>query len=90
MMAEKVCSTKINMASGTSVGGTPGTSSAGMNTQAQIGSGNALIGSTGNASVAFTSASSMKPVPMKLFSSWEVDRAPSNCIPRFVTVNSKV
>lgn len=23
-----------------------------------------------------------KPVPMKLFATWEVDRTPSNCIPR--------
>ncbi|GBP51043.1 hypothetical protein EVAR_87620_1 [Eumeta japonica] len=23
-----------------------------------------------------------KPVPMKLFAAWEVDRTPSNCIPR--------
>lgn len=25
-----------------------------------------------------------KPVPMKLFAAWEVDRTPSNCIPRQV------
>ncbi|MPC07795.1 hypothetical protein E2C01_000362 [Portunus trituberculatus] len=24
----------------------------------------------------------IKPVPMKLFATWEVDRTPSNCIPR--------
>lgn len=23
-----------------------------------------------------------KPVPMKLFAAWEVDRTPSDCIPR--------
>ena len=27
-------------------------------------------------------ASSFKPVPMKLFATWEVDRTPPNCIPR--------
>ena len=27
-----------------------------------------------------------KPVPMKLFSSGEVDRTPANCIPRFVAI----
>jgi hypothetical protein len=25
----------------------------------------------------------MKPVPMKLFATWEVDRTPPNCIPRY-------
>lgn len=25
-----------------------------------------------------------KPVPMKLFAAWEVDRTPPNCIPRYV------
>lgn len=25
-----------------------------------------------------------KPVPMKLFAAWEVDRTPPNCIPRLV------
>lgn len=29
---------------------------------------------------------SSKPVPMKLFAAWEVDRTPSNCIPRYVLV----
>lgn len=32
-----------------------------------------------------TSSSNMssgKPVPMKLFAAWEVDRTPPNCIPR--------
>lgn len=24
-----------------------------------------------------------KPVPMKLFATWEVDRTPHNCIPRY-------
>lgn len=27
-----------------------------------------------------------KPVPMKLFATWEVDRTPSNCIPRYVSL----
>ncbi|KRT85208.1 hypothetical protein AMK59_2331 [Oryctes borbonicus] len=27
-----------------------------------------------------------KPVPMKLFATWEVDRTPSNCIPRLCTL----
>lgn len=26
----------------------------------------------------------VKPVPMKLFATWEVDRTPSNCIPRYI------
>lgn len=26
-----------------------------------------------------------RPVPMKLFATWEVDRTPSNCIPRLVS-----
>jgi hypothetical protein len=25
----------------------------------------------------------LKPVPMKLFATWEVDRTPPNCIPRY-------
>ncbi|CAM1328413.1 Uncharacterised protein g9749 [Pycnogonum litorale] len=29
-----------------------------------------------------TRLSMMKPVPMKLFAAWEVDRTPPNCIPR--------
>ncbi|KAJ0173811.1 hypothetical protein K1T71_010960 [Dendrolimus kikuchii] len=29
---------------------------------------------------------SSKPVPMKLFAAWEVDRTPSNCIPRLCTL----
>ncbi|KPJ10079.1 hypothetical protein RR48_05714 [Papilio machaon] len=33
-----------------------------------------------NKSEKMTNAS--KPVPMKLFAAWEVDRTPSNCIPR--------
>lgn len=28
-----------------------------------------------------------KPVPMKLFAAWEVDRTPSNCIPRYFHTN---
>lgn len=28
----------------------------------------------------------LKPVPMKLFATWEVDRTPSNCIPRLCNV----
>lgn len=28
------------------------------------------------------SSNMSKPVPMKLFAAWEVDRTPSNCIPR--------
>lgn len=28
-----------------------------------------------------------KPVPMKLFAAWEVDRTPPNCIPRLCTLN---
>jgi len=27
-------------------------------------------------------ANGQKPVPMKLFAAWEVDRTPPNCIPR--------
>lgn len=27
-----------------------------------------------------------KPVPMKLFAAWEVDRTPSNCIPRLCSL----
>ncbi|XP_021956417.1 phosphofurin acidic cluster sorting protein 1 isoform X2 [Folsomia candida] len=32
------------------------------------------------------SSNPSKPVPMKLFSSWEVDRTPSNCIPRLCSL----
>lgn len=28
-------------------------------------------------------ASTAKPMQMKLFATWEVDRTPSNCIPRY-------
>ncbi|XP_045136212.1 uncharacterized protein LOC123519086 [Portunus trituberculatus] len=31
----------------------------------------------------------IKPVPMKLFATWEVDRTPSNCIPRYVGAVSR-
>lgn len=31
------------------------------------------------------SSSGGKPVPMKLFAAWEVDRTPPNCIPRYET-----
>lgn len=27
-----------------------------------------------------------KPVPMKLFAAWEVDRTPPNCIPRYLRI----
>ncbi|XP_048486074.1 phosphofurin acidic cluster sorting protein 2 isoform X2 [Plutella xylostella] len=37
-----------------------------------------------NKSDKMTNAS--KPVPMKLFAAWEVDRTPSNCIPRLCTL----
>ncbi|XP_060805134.1 phosphofurin acidic cluster sorting protein 1 isoform X2 [Amyelois transitella] len=37
-----------------------------------------------NKSEKMTNAS--KPVPMKLFAAWEVDRTPSNCIPRLCTL----
>ena len=37
-----------------------------------------VISGSGNA----TMGSNLKPVPMKLFATWEVDRTPSNCIPR--------
>ncbi|XP_031785463.1 phosphofurin acidic cluster sorting protein 2 isoform X2 [Nasonia vitripennis] len=33
-----------------------------------------------------TSAPANRPVPMKLFATWEVDRTPSNCIPRLCTL----
>lgn len=29
---------------------------------------------------------STKPVPMKLFAAWEVDRTPPNCIPRYLRI----
>lgn len=31
-----------------------------------------------------TTSNGQKPVPMKLFAAWEVDRTPPNCIPRWV------
>ncbi|CAL8106945.1 unnamed protein product [Orchesella dallaii] len=33
-----------------------------------------------------STTSNAKPVPMKLFSSWEVDRTPPNCIPRLCSL----
>ncbi|XP_011503606.1 PREDICTED: phosphofurin acidic cluster sorting protein 2 [Ceratosolen solmsi marchali] len=33
-----------------------------------------------------TSVPANRPVPMKLFATWEVDRTPSNCIPRLCTL----
>ncbi|CAM1154435.1 PACS1 (predicted) [Pycnogonum litorale] len=33
-----------------------------------------------------TRLSMMKPVPMKLFAAWEVDRTPPNCIPRLCSL----
>ncbi|XP_014259960.1 phosphofurin acidic cluster sorting protein 1-like [Cimex lectularius] len=33
-----------------------------------------------------SSGSGTKPVPMKLFATWEVDRTPSNCIPRLCSL----
>ena len=38
--------------------------------------GQSILGTTS------ASGSSFKPVPMKLFATWEVDRTPPNCIPR--------
>lgn len=32
--------------------------------------------------LAQTQTAGPKPVPMKLFATWEVDRTPPNCIPR--------
>lgn len=29
-----------------------------------------------------------RPVPMKLFATWEVDRTPPNCIPRYFIINN--
>ncbi|XP_014662896.1 PREDICTED: phosphofurin acidic cluster sorting protein 2-like [Priapulus caudatus] len=34
-----------------------------------------------------TSPAGVKPVPMKLFATWEVDRTAPNCIPRLCTLN---
>ncbi|XP_058813904.1 phosphofurin acidic cluster sorting protein 2 isoform X1 [Topomyia yanbarensis] len=34
----------------------------------------------------FERMASAKPVPMKLFAAWEVDRTPSNCIPRLCSL----
>ncbi|KAL7287541.1 hypothetical protein TKK_0018364 [Trichogramma kaykai] len=31
-----------------------------------------------------------RPVPMKLFATWEVDRTPSNCIPRWVLRSARI
>jgi len=54
--------------------------------------GNAAVGNSGIniSSNAATTSTAMthhhqngqKPVPMKLFAAWEVDRTPPNCIPR--------
>eukprot|EP00096_Caligus_rogercresseyi_P007581 TRINITY_DN25506_c0_g1_i1.p1 TRINITY_DN25506_c0_g1~~TRINITY_DN25506_c0_g1_i1.p1 ORF type:complete len:179 (+),score=44.94 TRINITY_DN25506_c0_g1_i1:237-773(+) len=41
----------------------------------------------GNAGVLSSlSSTSVKPVPMKLFATWEVDRTPPNCIPRLCSL----
>ncbi|KAF9796371.1 hypothetical protein SFRURICE_001944 [Spodoptera frugiperda] len=40
-----------------------------------------------NKSEKMTNAS--KPVPMKLFAAWEVDRTPSNCIPSIALLHTR-
>ena len=54
--------------------GTPATSSSGV-----FGASNLFVISGGGGS---SIGANIKPVPMKLFATWEVDRTPSNCIPR--------
>lgn len=36
-----------------------------------------------------TTSNGQKPVPMKLFAAWEVDRTPPNCIPRWVQAKKR-
>lgn len=46
------------------------------------GSGGGAPGSAGLSGSGGGFSASQKPVPMKLFAAWEVDRTPPNCIPR--------
>ena len=67
----------LNSATGTSAvtGGMPAVSSSGVFSTGGL---FVMSGSSGSTSI----GTSLKPVPMKLFATWEVDRTPPNCIPR--------
>ncbi|KAI8046842.1 hypothetical protein M5D96_003056 [Drosophila gunungcola] len=67
----------ISGTGGSGTGGGPINMPVGMSSTAGLGGG--LGGGGGMTS---GGANGQKPVPMKLFAAWEVDRTPPNCIPR--------
>ncbi|XP_017847198.1 phosphofurin acidic cluster sorting protein 2 isoform X2 [Drosophila busckii] len=69
---------------GGSSGGAGSTSSAAGNVGANAGA--STVGSAGIGGSSSMTANGQKPVPMKLFAAWEVDRTPPNCIPRLCSL----
>ncbi|XP_017039818.1 phosphofurin acidic cluster sorting protein 2 isoform X2 [Drosophila ficusphila] len=70
----------LNMQSGIGGGSSGGggiSGSGGMSTTAGLSGGGGMTGGGANG---------QKPVPMKLFAAWEVDRTPPNCIPRLCSL----
>ncbi|KAH8417943.1 hypothetical protein KR222_008989 [Zaprionus bogoriensis] len=68
----------------TSAAGGNAASSAASAAAAGSGAGFGMGGGGGGSSV--TTSNGQKPVPMKLFAAWEVDRTPPNCIPRLCSL----
>ncbi|XP_017113553.1 phosphofurin acidic cluster sorting protein 2 isoform X1 [Drosophila elegans] len=71
----------ISGTGGSGTGGGPINMPVGMSSTAGLGGG--LGGGGGMTS---GGANGQKPVPMKLFAAWEVDRTPPNCIPRLCSL----
>ncbi|XP_034488716.1 phosphofurin acidic cluster sorting protein 2 isoform X2 [Drosophila innubila] len=76
------------VASNSSGGGSgSGSASAAANAAAGGAASATAAGSAGGGSGSnMTTSNGQKPVPMKLFAAWEVDRTPPNCIPRLCSL----
>ncbi|EDW84541.1 uncharacterized protein Dwil_GK13084, isoform A [Drosophila willistoni] len=61
-------------------------SAAGGSSAATAGTSSSLSGIGLHAPAGGISSNGQKPVPMKLFAAWEVDRTPPNCIPRLCSL----
>jgi len=89
-MTSVVASHRPSLASGTSVNpGGPGSSAGPGAIQATTPGASAamslpspVIGVGSYNPPTFSVTGTSRPVPMKLFATWEVDRTPPNCIPR--------
>ena len=73
-----------SLGSGVGGGGGPGlmTSASSTSTTAVASGAGGTTGHLGGISSGGGVGSVFRPVPMKLFATWEVDRTPPNCIPR--------